>query len=82
METIALKTLTAAETTLLFSSEPLWGAAFAAFFVGERFGLNAAFGAALIVGGCVYSNIEFKSREKGNENDGLHDDKAGTFLAP
>ena len=76
METIALKTLTAAETTLLFSSEPLWGAAFAAFFVGERFGVSAALGAALIVSGCVYSNVELNKEEID-----LQDDKA-PFLAP
>lgn len=57
METLALKTLSAAETTLIFSTEPLWGSAFAAAVVGERFGVNAAVGAALILGGCAYSNI-------------------------
>eukprot|EP00957_Ditylum_brightwellii_P135656 10344898-Ditylum_brightwellii.AAC.1 len=58
METCALKTLSAAETTLLFSTEPLWGAAFAAIVVGERFGFSSAMGAALILGGCIYSNLK------------------------
>eukprot|EP00978_Attheya_sp_CCMP212_P007817 scaffold18163_cov55-Attheya_sp.AAC.2 len=57
METLALKTLSAAETTLIFSTEPLWGSAFAAAVVGERFGVDAAIGAGLILGGCAYSNI-------------------------
>eukprot|EP00550_Attheya_septentrionalis_P005099 CAMPEP_0198281976 /NCGR_PEP_ID=MMETSP1449-20131203/1853_1 /TAXON_ID=420275 /ORGANISM="Attheya septentrionalis, Strain CCMP2084" /LENGTH=599 /DNA_ID=CAMNT_0043978019 /DNA_START=233 /DNA_END=2032 /DNA_ORIENTATION=- len=57
METLALKTLSAAETTLIFSTEPLWGSAFAAAVVGERFGMDAAIGAGLILGGCAYSNI-------------------------
>ena len=35
METVALKSLSAAETTLLFSTEPLWGAAFASFMLSE-----------------------------------------------
>ena len=45
METCALKTLSAAETTLIFSTEPLWGTAFAAAVMGEQLGMNAAVGA-------------------------------------
>lgn len=88
METIALKTLTAAETTLIFSTEPLWAAFFGAFFVGERFGISAAFGAALIVSGCIYSNVEWKHHKKGNSineiNGHLNDElvKTESNLAP
>jgi hypothetical protein len=57
METLALKTLSAAETTLIFSTEPLWGAACASVVVGEQLGLPTAIGGALILGGCVYSNL-------------------------
>jgi len=57
METLALKTLSAAETTMIFSTEPLWGAAFAAAVLGERFGLGAALGAGLILAGIGYSNV-------------------------
>lgn len=57
METIALKTLSAAETTLIFSTEPLWGTAFAAAVMGEQLGPAAAAGAALILSGCVFSNL-------------------------
>lgn len=60
METLALKTLSAAETTLIFSSEPLWGTAFAAAVMGEQLGLDTALGAVLIVGGCVFSNLGFQ----------------------
>ena len=35
METVALRTLSASETTLLLSTEPLWGAAFACTILGE-----------------------------------------------
>jgi len=58
METIAMKTLSAAETTLIFSTEPIWASLFAAVMMGERFGLSAATGAALIIGGCVFSNLK------------------------
>jgi len=70
METIALKTLSAAETTLIFSTEPLWGAAFASFFVGERFGISAGIGAALIICGCIYSNIEWNNNNEDDDKDG------------
>jgi len=57
METSALKTLTAAETTMIFSTEPLFGAGFASLLVGEHFGLGGAVGAIMILGGCIFSNI-------------------------
>lgn len=59
METMALKTLSAAETTLIFSTEPLWGSAFAAFVVGEQFGIGAFLGGAFIIMGCILSNWQF-----------------------
>ena len=55
METVALKTLSAAETTLIFSSEPVWGSAVAALLLGERFGMDAVMGALLILTGCIVS---------------------------
>jgi len=57
MEAVALKTLTAAETTLILSTEPLWGAACAALLIGENFGVDAAIGATLIIAGCIFSNL-------------------------
>ena len=57
METLALETLSAAETTLIFSTEPLWGTAFAAVVMGEQLQLNAGFGAAFILAACIYSNL-------------------------
>jgi len=57
METSALKTLTAAEVTMIFSTEPLFGAGFASLLVGEHFGLGGAVGAIMILGGCIFSNI-------------------------
>ena len=58
METLALKTLSAAETTLIFSTEPLFGAAFAAFVAHEYFGLHDMIGAAFIISGCLVSGID------------------------
>ena len=58
METLALKTLSAAETTLIFSTEPLFGAAFAAVVANECLGPEAAVGAAFIIGGCLVSGMD------------------------
>ena len=58
METLALKTLSAAETTLIFSTEPLFGAAFAAVVANECLGTDAAIGAAFIIGGCIVSGMD------------------------
>lgn len=57
METLALKTLSAAETTLIFSTEPLWGAACASVVMGEQLGFETLAGGALILGGCLFSNL-------------------------
>jgi len=57
METLALKTLSAAETTLIFSTEPLWGTAFAVAVMGETLGTNAVAGGVIILSGCLYSNL-------------------------
>jgi len=61
LETLALKTLSAAETTMLFSTEPLFGATFAAAVMGETFGTGGYIGAILILAGCIFSNLDFDS---------------------
>merc|ERR1711935_276515 len=57
MENLALESLSAAETTLIFSTEPLWGTAFAVAVMGEQIGVNAAIGAGMILTACLYSNL-------------------------
>lgn len=57
MENKAMQTLSAAETTLIFSTEPLWGAAFAGLIMGEQLGPNVALGATFILTACMYSNL-------------------------
>merc|ERR1719506_527343 len=57
METLALEYLSAAETTLIFSTEPLWGTAFVVALMGEQLGMNAAVGGSLILAACIYSNL-------------------------
>ena len=57
METVALQTLSAAETTLILSTEPLWGSITAAVLLGESFGPVAMAGGALVIVACVWSNL-------------------------
>jgi len=58
METRAFKTLSATEATLVLSTEPIFGAAFAGAVVGERFGVSAYTGAVLIILGCVLGGLD------------------------
>ena len=44
-ENFAMKSLSSAETTVIFSTEPLWGTAFAALYFGEHIGPNTFIGA-------------------------------------
>ena len=60
METWALKTLSAADTTLIFSTEPVFGAAFASAVMGEQLGMGAGLGAFLILTACIYGNMGMK----------------------
>lgn len=69
METTALRSISAAEATLIFSTEPIWGSAFAALVVGERLGIEAGLGAAMILGGCLVSGLNLKGNDDDNTND-------------
>jgi len=57
MENKAMETLSAAEATVIFATEPLWGTAFAAVVMSEQFGVNSAIGAAFIMSACFYSSL-------------------------
>jgi drug/metabolite transporter (DMT)-like permease len=56
-ETKALKSLTASETTMLYSTEPIFGSIFAATILGETMGIGGAVGAIMVVFGCLYSSL-------------------------
>lgn len=58
IETQALKTLRAAEATVLFSTEPIFGSIFACTMLGESLGIGGGIGAAMVIGGCLFSNLE------------------------
>lgn len=55
-ENFAMKSLSSAETTVIFSTEPLWGTAFAALFFGENIGPETFVGAFFIIVACLWSS--------------------------
>lgn len=56
-EAVAMKKVSAAESTIILSTEPIWGTAFAACLLGERIGWNTGLGAMLIVSACTWSSV-------------------------
>jgi drug/metabolite transporter (DMT)-like permease len=86
METVALRTLSAAETTLIFSTEPLWGTAFAVAALHEDVaGVATVAGAVLILSGCLYSNLGWAgiqgALQKFNPSAPMAADQAATMQA-
>ncbi|CAM9582703.1 unnamed protein product [Ectocarpus sp. 12 AP-2014] len=56
-ETVAMKKVSAAESTIILSTEPIWGTAFAAALLGESIGWNTGLGAVLIVSACTWTSV-------------------------
>lgn len=57
MEVEALKDVSAATAALIYTSEPIWGAALAWVALGERWGPQGWIGALLVIGASVYSQV-------------------------
>mmetsp|Transcript_21748 Transcript_21748/g.35969 ORF Transcript_21748/g.35969 Transcript_21748/m.35969 type:complete len:423 (-) Transcript_21748:448-1716(-) len=57
LETIALKYVTAVETTVWFTLEPVWAAVFSYVFLHEQLGPQGAAGSGLILAACACSQI-------------------------
>lgn len=63
-EGFAMKQLTSAEVTVIYSSEPLFATLFAALFLGETVGINTAVGAVLIIWACLLSGSAAPDKDK------------------
>ncbi|KAF5793971.1 putative EamA domain-containing protein [Helianthus annuus] len=50
IEMTSMRDVSATETAIVYGLEPVWGAGFAWFFLGERWGVSGWFGAALVLG--------------------------------
>ncbi|XP_024375946.1 uncharacterized protein [Physcomitrium patens] len=56
-EIFAMRTVSATEAAVITTMEPLWGAGFAWYVLGERWGLRGWVGAAFILGGSLATQI-------------------------
>lgn len=56
-ETLAMQKVSAAESTVILSTVPIWGTLFAAVLLGESIGWNNALGAVLIISACTWKSV-------------------------
>ncbi|XP_022736917.1 uncharacterized protein LOC111289835 [Durio zibethinus] len=64
IEIAAMREVSATETAIIYGMEPLWGAGFAWFLLGERWGATGWIGAALVLGGSLMVQIFRSSTSK------------------
>ncbi|XP_059454145.1 uncharacterized protein LOC132184508 isoform X2 [Corylus avellana] len=57
VEIAAMRDVSATETAIIYGLEPLWGAGFAWFLLGERWGTIGWIGAALVLGGSLMAQV-------------------------
>ena len=67
VETLALSEISAQESTVLFSTEPLWGAGFASLALGERLDEYSAAGGVMIVVACLLASGGFDGDDGGGD---------------
>jgi len=70
IEFTSLKAVSATEAALIYTSEPLWGAAFSWLLLGERWGPTGWMGAACVVGASVITQLGNAGGHDGDESDG------------
>ncbi|KAK4263967.1 hypothetical protein QN277_029312 [Acacia crassicarpa] len=63
IEMAAMQNVSATETAIIYGLEPVWGAAFAWFLLGERWGALGWIGAALVLGGSLTVQISGSASE-------------------
>ncbi|KAG9445569.1 hypothetical protein H6P81_011697 [Aristolochia fimbriata] len=67
LEIAAMCDVSATETAIIYGLEPLWGAAFAWFLLGERWGTSGWIGAALVLGGSITVQMLGSAPERSKE---------------
>ncbi|XXG51123.1 hypothetical protein AAC387_Pa02g4967 [Persea americana] len=70
LEMGAMCDVSATETAIIYGLEPVWGAAFAWFLLGERWGTTGWVGAALVLGGSLTVQIWGSSPERSETDKG------------
>ncbi|XP_027097593.1 uncharacterized protein [Coffea arabica] len=77
VEIAAMRDVSATETAIIYGLQPVWGAAFAWFFLGERWGVNGWIGAALVLGGSLTVQIQGASSSTTSQKDERSIEKSG-----
>lgn len=54
MQIAAMRDVSATDTAIIYGLEPVWGAGFAWFLLGERWGIHGWIGAALVLGKNIF----------------------------
>ncbi|XP_034680658.1 uncharacterized protein LOC117910656 isoform X2 [Vitis riparia] len=67
----AMRDVSATETAIIYGLEPLWGAGFAWFLLGERWGTTGWIGAALLLGGSL--TVQMFGSSSSSESIGVED---------
>ncbi|PWA37445.1 Drug/metabolite transporter [Artemisia annua] len=73
VEITAMRDVPATEAAIIYGLEPVWGACFAWFLLGERWGISGWFGAVLVLGGSLTVQIFGVSSPSSS---GKHDDSS------
>lgn len=91
VEIAAMRDVSATETAIIYGLEPVWGAGFAWFLLGERWGVTGWIGAALVLGGSLMVQIlgssssilpiEVEERKEGDRVF-VSDEKGGLSTSP
>lgn len=76
----AMRDVSATESAMIYGMEPVWGAAFAWFLLGERWGVAGWIGAALILGGSLTVQIFGSSAQTSADNKEFSDKKTDVLM--
>lgn len=75
VELSAMRDVSATDAAIIYGLEPVWGAGFAWFFLGERWGITGWIGAALVLGGSltvqIFGSLSSKDEETSKKVDNL-----------
>ncbi|XP_039127318.1 uncharacterized protein LOC120263469 isoform X2 [Dioscorea cayenensis subsp. rotundata] len=80
-EFAAMKDVSATETAIIYGLEPVWGAAFAWFLLGERWGPLGWIGAALVICGNLIVQILGSQPKRSRNGDCSSDDQNDFILS-
>ncbi|GLT65263.1 hypothetical protein SLA2020_377020 [Shorea laevis] len=82
VEIAAMRDVSATETAIIYGMEPFWGAGFAWFLLGERWGTSGWIGAVLVLGGSLMVQIFGSSTPSRPTETAVGNQKGDLLLVP